>query len=95
MAQLPSLEEIKHRLTSEGYVNVYDWYDSPEFEYHEHSHPSETIVYVLQGSMDVGLPDGHALLAPGSSQIIPANVEHTTLVGAEGCQYVLGEKPNV
>ena len=87
-----TVEEVKRRLTAAGYVNVYDWYDSPEFENYEHTHGCDVMVCVVQGSMDLKLPDRHVLLAPGNAELIPMGIAHATVAGTDGCQYVLGEK---
>jgi uncharacterized protein YjlB len=88
-----SVQEIRDILLAEGYFDVYDWYDSPEFEYHEHAHSGATVVWVLDGVMDLGLPNETIRVAAGERYDIEAGVLHTATMGPTGCQYIIGEKP--
>ena len=86
-----TVNDIRRVLQSEGYEDVYDWYDSPEFEYHDHAHQGDSAIWVMSGSMDIGLPDEHIRLTAGQRYTIPATIIHNALMGPEGCQYVTGE----
>jgi len=85
-------EEAKRILRDEGYVNVYDWFDSPDFSYAVHDHPAETVIWVIEGSMDIDMPEGPVRLTAGDRHAIPARWPHSATMGPTGCQYVLGDK---
>ena len=87
------MSEIRDILQAEGYLDVYDWYDSPEFEYHHHAHVGESVVWVIDGSMDLGLPDERIRVSAGQRYEIPAGMLHSATMGPTGCSYIVGEKP--
>ena len=84
--------DAKAIFRKEGYHNVYTWFDSPEEEYPTHAHPTQRSHFVIQGQMTVTMNNETRTYHPGERLDIDANVEHLSVVGPEGCTYVVGER---
>jgi quercetin dioxygenase-like cupin family protein len=72
-------------MTDEG-LSPYSWSNAPHDVYAAHSHLYNKVIYVVQGSIQFGLPElGQSLtLKAGDRLDLPAGVVHDAVVGAQG-----------
>lgn len=84
--------DAKNRLQQAGYTNVYTWFDSPDENYGNHTHPNERSFIIIEGSMTIGMDDEVQEYSADDQFTIPAHHEHSSTVGPEGCTYVTGER---
>jgi quercetin dioxygenase-like cupin family protein len=88
-AQHPTLSTITRLLEKEN-LRPYKWSNTPNYRYAVRSHNANKIVYVVEGSIEVQLPDYNQLLKlrPGDRLNIPAGVRHSITVGPSGAHCV-------
>lgn len=84
--------EAKTKLIDDGYPTIYSWFESPDTEYEEHSHPNDRAYIVLEGMMTVGLNGEMTEYYSGQMFVVGTGVLHTTVFGPDGCLYLVGEK---
>lgn len=83
--------ELKNKLTAEGFPIVYEWTDAPGTIYEDHAHHGRVSFYVTRGS--VTFSGGiHQTVSAGERIDVPVGVRHTAVVGSEGCEYVVGQE---
>ncbi|MCU0508611.1 MAG: cupin domain-containing protein [Anaerolineae bacterium] len=89
----PVEQEIRDRLTSEGY-GVVKWNSEGATGYGPHAHIYPETMWVIEGSVTVALPtDGRLIeLLPGDRIEIPQGVLHAVVAGAEGAAYLLATR---
>jgi quercetin dioxygenase-like cupin family protein len=78
-------------LEKEGFAYVYETQDAPGAIYEEHTHENKVTLFVTEGSFEITLPTGVKILIAGDRIDIPRSVPYSALVGAYGCQLVVGE----
>jgi len=66
--------------------------DSPGHVYPSHRHATTKLLVFLKGSMEVEVAGQKYSCRPGDKLVIPGNVEHSALVGPEGCLFFWSEK---
>ena len=66
--------------------------DPPGTTYPPHTLPETKLLAFLSGEMEVKVQEKSFSCSPGDRLIIPGNVEHSALVGPEGCQFFWSEK---
>ena len=54
----------------------------------EHAHPNEQIGLVLRGSLTFTIGGEVRELKPGQTYVIPGNIPHNAVAGADGCTVV-------
>jgi quercetin dioxygenase-like cupin family protein len=83
--QRPDEAQIKEILDAEG-LPYYRWSNGPGDVYAAHSHAYHKIIYVIQGSITLGLPyTGEEVeLHEGDRLDLPAGIMHDALVGSRG-----------
>ncbi len=84
-------EEYKNKLKEEGFVHIYEWTDEPGTAYAKHAHQDKVAMFILFGGLTFQFPDQEKALVAGDRFDVPPALEHTALVGPEGCVYVVGE----
>lgn len=84
-------EELKSKLVSEGFSNVYEWKDDPGTRYESHSHKGKVTLFIVSGSVTF-YGNINKVLSSGDCFEVPVGVEHSAIVGPEGCEYVVGEE---
>lgn len=85
-------EEGEKVLQDKGYTKIIYWKDEPHFVNKEHSHPEDVGILVLSGEIEVstfGITDKYKA---GDFYELPANIEHHSVIGADGCSYLVGKK---
>lgn len=84
-------QDLKNKLTSEGFPIVYEWTDAPDTVYDDHAHQGRVVFYVTRGSVtfDGGITQ---TVSAGERINVPVGVHHTAIVGPEGCDYVVGQE---
>jgi len=81
----------KETLEKEGFPIVYDWFDEPDTHYPSHKHQGKVSFYVTEGS--VAFSGGiNRIVATGERLDVPVGVEHSAVVGPDGCRYVVGQE---
>ena len=88
VSEKSSIEALKQQ----GYQQVYTWHASPFEEDHEHSHPFDTHLLVLEGEIEISIGDQATLLKPGNELNILRQVPHSGKAGKDGCKYIVAEK---
>lgn len=84
-------EELKKTLRREGFPFVYVWSDKPNTLYPLHKHQGKVTFFVIDG--DVTFTHGIGKkISKGQRFDVPIGVEHTAIVGADGCMFVYGEE---
>jgi quercetin dioxygenase-like cupin family protein len=84
-------EELKNKLTSEGFPVVYEWTDAPGTIYEDHAHQGKVSFYVTKGSVTFSGGVTQTVFT-GERIDVPVGVRHTAIVGSEGCEYVVGQE---
>ncbi len=82
-------EDLKNKLTAEGFPIVYEWTDAPGTVYEDHAHQGHVSFYVTRGSVTFSGGINQTVSA-GERIDVPVGVHHTAVVGSEGCEYVVG-----
>ena len=87
--QHPTLSVITRQMKQEG-LRPYMWTNSPNHRYAVRSHGYDKIMYVVEGTVEVILPDSNqrVLLRAGDRTEIPAGVRHGAFVGKSGAKCV-------
>jgi len=79
------------QLESEGFDEVYEWFDEPSKHYPAHSHSYGVSIIVSEGEVSV-VTDGETVLLKSGERIdILAGQEHSVTAGKDGCKYIVGE----
>lgn len=66
--------------------------DSPGHVYSPHRHPETKLLAFLEGGMEVRVGSETYQCSASDKVIIPGNVEHSAVVGSEGCEFFWSEK---
>lgn len=87
--QHPSMQVITQIMQREG-LRPYMWMNMPNHRYAVRSHGYDKILYVIDGTLELILPDSNEMvkLRPGDRVDIPAGVRHGTIVGQSGAKCV-------
>ncbi|MCU0497666.1 MAG: cupin [Anaerolineae bacterium] len=88
-AQHPSVENILRKMQQES-LRPYMWSNMPNSRYGVRSHGYHKVLYVIDGSVELHLPDTNERykLRSGDRADIPAGVRHGTIVGTNGAKCV-------
>lgn len=84
-------ERIAEEVRREGFDPVYIT-DPPGRVYPLHTHPETKLLVFLGGSMEVKVKGQKFDCRPGDRLIIPGNVEHSAIAGADSCTFFWSEK---
>ena len=81
----PTESDLRNLYAAEG-MDPYRWSNGPHDRYQAHSHSFHKVIYVVSGSITLGLPErGESVtLATGDRLDLPAGVVHDAIVGPEG-----------
>lgn len=95
--QHPTMSNITRKMQAEG-LRPYMWSNMPNHRYAIRTHGYDKILYVLEGTVEITLPDSNErlLMRAGDRLDIPAGVRHGTIVGKSGAKCVeatIGRKP--
>jgi quercetin dioxygenase-like cupin family protein len=76
-----------NNLRSEG-VRPYVWENGPNFRYAPHSHGYDTILYCVEGSLQVIFEEVDQIidLGTGDRLDIPAGIRHAIIIGPSGAR---------
>ena len=83
--QHPTLLNISHSMQREG-LRPHVWINRPNSRHAVRSHGYHKVLYVVDGTLDITLPDSNQQirLRSGDRIDIPAGVRHGTVVGSHG-----------
>lgn len=84
-------ESIAQAVRKEGFDPIFI-HDPPGRVYAPHRHPQTKLLVFLAGSMEVRVEGKAYPCKPGDKLIIPGNVEHSAVVGREGCRFFWSER---
>jgi quercetin dioxygenase-like cupin family protein len=89
----PSREGVAERLRQEG-VEPYAWSNGPGDEYPTHHHGYTKLLMCAAGSITFRIgPEGSPVeLRAGDGFVLPSGVEHSAIVGSEGCTCLEGHR---
>ena len=87
--QHPTLPAITRIMKQEG-LRPYMWMNTPNHRYGVRTHGYNKVIYVIDGSLEVTLPDSNqkVRLRAGDRIEVPAGVRHGTIVGNSGAKCV-------
>ncbi|GAB4508454.1 MAG: hypothetical protein OHK0046_00890 [Anaerolineae bacterium] len=87
--QHPTLSTITRLMQQQG-LQPYMWSNAANTRHGVQSHGYEKMLYVVEGSVEVTLPDSNqrATLRAGDRIDIPAGVRHGLIVGTSGVRCV-------
>lgn len=86
-----SEEKIEEAIRREGFEPL-RISDPPGHAYPSHRHPETKLLAFLRGTMTVRVGEASFRCTPGDKVVIPGNVEHSAVVGPEGCVFFWSEK---
>jgi len=88
-SQHPTASIITREMKKEG-LRPYMWDSTPNFRYGVRSHGYNKVMYVVEGSLEISLPDSNQRLRlkAGDRIDIPAGVRHGTIIGNGGAKCV-------
>jgi quercetin dioxygenase-like cupin family protein len=72
-------EDLSRKIISGEKVMVAQIFLKKGSEVAAHSHESEQIIYLIDGSMEVTMPSGKVKISKGEVLVIPSNVEHSAI----------------
>ena len=87
-----NIDDLKKKLTAQGFPIVYDWTDAPNTAYSEHQHIGKVSFYVTRGSVIFDFSGEKKIISAGEYIDVPVQTKHTALVSPEGCDYVVGQE---
>jgi mannose-6-phosphate isomerase-like protein (cupin superfamily) len=92
-SQHPSMSNIMQRMKDDG-LRPYMWMNMPNHRYAVRSHNYDKVLYVIDGTVEVTLPDSNqrVILRAGDRIEIPAGVRHGTIIGNSGAKCVEAAK---
>ncbi len=79
-------------LEKEGWVHIYEWQDTPDTVYAEHSHKGKVSLFVTDGSISITIAGNTTVYRTGDRVHIPPFTVHSAVVGSRGVQLVVGEE---
>lgn len=84
-SQHPSSSLITRMMQKEG-LRPYLWNNTPNQRYGVRSHGYAKVLYVVDGVLEITLPDSNQRLSlrSGDRVEIPAGVRHGTIIGSKG-----------
>ncbi len=84
-----SLEEVVRELLPKktGFVEVQ--YDVKDQEHPSHTHPTDEILHILEGSLTFTVEKETAICSAGDRIYLPKETLHGSKAGAFGCTYVI------
>ena len=87
--QHPTLPAITRQMQQEG-LRPYMWMNMPNHRYAVRSHGYHKVMYVIDGTVEITLPDSNqrVILRSGDRLDVPAGVRHGTIVGSGGARCV-------
>ncbi len=87
--QHPTLSSITRQMQKEG-MRPYFWENTPNYRYAIRSHGYCKVMYVVEGTMEITLPDSNhrVRLRAGDRIEIPAGIRHGAIIGSGGAKCV-------
>ncbi len=90
---VPSIEQIKYILETEGYDYVEESF-SPQTKIGEHRHPFTEVRYIVNGELLFNIAGNQFLLRSGDRVEIPSNTKHSYFNNSNSeCVCVYAQKP--
>lgn len=88
-SQHPTFSNITREMKKEG-LRPYVWSNMPNHRYGVRSHGFDKVLYVVEGTVEITLPDMNQrmTLRPGDRIDVPAGIRHGTIVGTSGAKCV-------
>lgn len=87
--QHPTLSILTRQLQKEG-LRPYTWDNTPNYRYAARSHNYNKVLYVVEGTLEIILPDTNqrVKLRSGDRAEIPAGIRHGMIVGSAGAKCI-------
>lgn len=83
--------EIIENIKKEGFDPI-RFSNAPSFVYPLHKHPETKLLAFLEGNMEVTIEDKVFNCKKGDKIMISGNIEHSAVVGRDGCVFFWSEK---
>ena len=88
-AKFKSLEVQLH---DQGFLHTHIWRDTPNEDYPDHTHSTDTAHIILDGEMTLTQGGSTQTYKLGERCDVPADAVHSARMGPRGCRYLIGEK---
>ncbi len=87
--QHPTYQAITRQMNDEG-LRPYSWSQGPNFRYGARSNGYKTVLYCVEGWLEIILPDmdQSVVLRPGDRIDMPRGVRHAAIIGPRGARCV-------
>lgn len=87
--QNPTLSTITRQMQKDG-LRPYVWDNTPNYRYGVRSHGYHKVVYVVEGTLEITLPDSNqrVRLRAGDRVDLPPFLRHGMIVGKSGAKCV-------
>jgi hypothetical protein len=94
--QHPTYELITRKMNEEG-LKPYTWQNGPNFRMAARSNGYTKVMYCVEGSVELLLPDINQSVAlrPGDRIELPAGIRHATIIGPNGARCVESAQADV
>ena len=87
----PVRSKLEESLLEEGF-DPFAWVDEPGKQYDAHAHSHDETIWILRGSMQFTVGTQVFDLGPGDRLTLPRASQHEAKAGAQGCEYLVGQK---
>ncbi|MGD8624134.1 MAG: cupin domain-containing protein [Anaerolineae bacterium] len=81
--QEPTESQLRDMMGREG-LQPYRWSNGPGDVYNAHTHGYHKVIYVVEGAITFGLPEGQIRLEAGDRLDLPQGTRHDAVVGPGG-----------
>ncbi len=71
---------------------MYEWHDEPGVKYPARAHKGKVSLFIQNGDVTFNFSDKtNCTISSGQRFDVPIGLEHTAMVGSNGCDYIVGE----
>jgi quercetin dioxygenase-like cupin family protein len=84
-----SMEEVVREILPEATSYVEVQLDAPHKEHPTHTHPTDEILHILEGSISFTVDGETSICEAGDRIYLPKNTLHSSKAGSLGCLYVI------
>lgn len=66
--------------------------DTPHRVHMTHMHPTDETLHIVEGAITFKVGEAELVCGPGDRLLLPANTEHASVAGEQGCTYVIATR---
>lgn len=83
---------FRARLAADGFDEVLTRTLEPGFSNELHDHPFDARLFIVEGELILGKPDGEVTFTPGDVCCVPRGERHRERYGASGATLLIGRR---